>query len=257
MLKADCVCIQEVESTSALELVNQRLKSPYSYSKVFTGNYYRGLHLGTLIRAKQYSANVVSYKSAELTDEDGVRLSDFASPEDAQSQTVSPLQIQRDILQTEISSVRGVELTVYNVHLKSHAQTKWRLLDNDVIRGAEVDALISTVQQYRTSFPERPLCIAGDLNESEDRPILKKLIAELQLHDVLEQDWVKANKTPSYSYQKYPSRSRLDYLLLNDKAKSIYIEKSACIHGSPSGRVASDHYPVSADFRFPSTQTER
>ncbi len=253
MLQADCVCIQEVESTAALAAVNERLKNPYTFSQVFTGNYYRGLHLGVMARSTDFDVAVESHAATPLTDENGESLSDYANPHDAALEKLSPLKIQRDILQIEIASSRGVELTVFNVHLKSHSYAEWRLLENDTIRAAEIDALIQTVKTYTRKFPARPVCIAGDLNETDNRPLLKRLVTDLNLCDVLEQDWVRTANTPSYSYQKYPSRARLDYLLLNPAANSIYVQNSACIHGSPSGRVASDHYPVSAEFAFPET----
>jgi len=255
MLDADFVCIQEVASTEALTLVNERLKHPFDYCKVHSGNYYRGLHLGTLLRTQSCAIAVASHGAVALTDEDGNILEDYANPPDARVQKVSPLKIQRDILQTDLLRGADVLMTVFSVHLKSHGVADWRLLENDVIRGAEVRALIATVADYSARHPGQPVCIAGDLNETNDRPLLKKIVSELDLYDALEIDWVQTASTPSYSYQNYPSRARLDYLLLNKAARARYVENSACIHGSPSGRVASDHYPVSVEFRFSESQT--
>lgn len=250
MLDADCVCIQEVASTSALQLVNERLKLPFEYCEVHAGNYYRGLHLGTLLRGDSYSAMISSHGAVPLTSDDGSTLEDYADPHDATLEKVSPLRVQRDLLQTDLCKNNDVLMTVFSVHLKSHSFANWRLLENDVIRGAEIRALIAAVSAHRARYPDRPVCVVGDLNETSDRPLLKNIVAELNLFDVLEHDWVKTGNTPSYSYQNYPSRARLDYLLLNDLARERYVDKSARIHGSPSGRVASDHYPVSADFSF-------
>jgi len=238
MLDADYVSIQEVASTQALGLVNDRLKNPFGYCKVHSGNYYRGLHLGTLLRTDACTISVTSHGAIALTDEDGNVLEDYADPPDSRIKKVSPLKVQRDILQTDLRRGDDVLISVFSVHLKSHGVADWRLLENDVIRGAEVRALIAAVADYSSRHPEQPVCIAGDLNETADRPLLKQIVTELNLFDALEHDWIQAGSTPSYSYQNYPSKARLDYLLLNESAQACYVEKSACIHGSPSGRVA-------------------
>jgi len=253
MLQANLVCIQEVASTAALNLVNDRLKNPYEVCRVVPGNYYRGLHLGVLSDDRTRTTSFADFK---LVDAEGRPLFDYANPEHADTDRLSELKVQRDLLRIDVgvNDTNNVDdigkLNIFCVHLKSHSPSPWRNLDNDTIRTAECDALIRLIGEFSDNRPNQPVVIAGDLNETENRPIVQKLVSELNLFDAIEFDWVRTHNKPSFSYQNYPSRARLDYLLLNPSARALYIKNSAKIHGTPSGRVASDHYPVSIDLEL-------
>lgn len=243
MLNADVVVVQEIASLEALNMVNARLTKPFPVVEVVQGNYHRGLHLGVLSKV---SVSCKSHRTEELTDESGATLIDFADPDAASTGETSPLRFQRDLLRVDIKSDLET-IAVYCVHLKSHAPAPWRMLDNDTIRKAEARALIRLIKAQSAEQPEIPVVLAGDLNETVNRTVVESIRTELKLEDMIEQDWVLEGHKPSYSYQNYPKRARLDYLFLNQNARSHYIAGSASIHGTPSGRVASDHYPVSLD----------
>lgn len=247
LLDADVVIVQEVQDDRVLDAINQRLHNPFDHVAVTAGNYYRDLHLGVMVRSDALAITTRSHRDLELCDASGVMLNDYYDPRSAESRTLTPLKFQRDVLETRIAHGDAHLLTVFNVHLKSRLTASFRTLDNETIKLAEMRGLGEIVQSYITQNPDHAVAIAGDLNTDHDDPDLLDLKNRLGLHDVLQTDWIEANKEPVYSWQNYPSRSRLDYILINSVASGCYCHASAQIHASPSGREASDHYPVSID----------
>lgn len=247
-LEADVLCVQEIGSTPELHRINTALYQPYEFVAVVNGNDHRGMHLGVLSRLP---VEVKSHRDHALQGASGEPLFDYGSDDDARLDKPAPLRVQRDIMLCELAvEGRGV-VALFNLHLKSHYQSRWRLLDNDVIRMAEVGAVIDVVRAYWHDNDPLGTVVLGDLNDEPMNQSICRLCESLALKDVLAEDWIAKGQYPNYTWRQQRSQSRLDYLLLDQRALAMYEPASAQIHVSAAIRKASDHYPVSLVLNLP------
>lgn len=244
VLAADAVLLQEVGSAEALTLVNERLKEPYPFAAVVEGNSERGIHLAVLSREP---FQVTSHRHLTLDDEAGRPLLDYASEAAAGSGQLTPIQIQRDLLQIELDLADAGTLALFNVHLKSKTNRPWRQLAADDVRAAEARQVAERLAAYLALHPDRPLLIGGDFNDLRSSESLAPLF-ELPLVDPLGQQLAQTGANPSTYWPK--RRMRLDFLLLSAAAASRLVPDSAQIHAGQRAKRASDHYPISVDLDF-------
>jgi endonuclease/exonuclease/phosphatase family metal-dependent hydrolase len=243
-LAADAVLLQEVGSAEALALVNERLEEPYPFAAVVEGNSERGIHLAVLSREP---FQVTSHRHLRLGDEAGLPLLDYASEAAAGSEQLTPLQIQRDLLQVDLDLADAGTLTLFNVHLKSKTNRPWRQLAADDVRAAEARQVAQRLAAYLLAYPERPLLLGGDLNDLCSSESLAPLFG-LPLLDPMGEQLAQTGANPSTYWPK--RRMRLDFLLLSPAAARLLVPNSARIHADQRAKRASDHYPISVDLEF-------
>ncbi len=233
-LDADLLAVQEVGDGAALTAVNELLGQPYPHLEVVPGNSDRGIHLGFLSRVP---VSLTSHAELLLADAHGQPLADFATAADAEAGLETPLRLQRDLLRCDV--LDGA-LTVYNVHLKSPNQPRWRRLDAATVRAAEA-RLIAGVLAAPLAERERALLLVGDFNEGSDGEALAPL-RRAGLHDVAGKD---AEQVPTF----WPACARIDHVFANTTALRR-VEGDLQVHASRRARRASDHFPVSVALRL-------
>ena len=242
-LDLDILAVQEVDGQATLMALNGTLRRPFEFCGVEPGNYYRGLHLGYLSR---YPLTFTSYRDTRLVDQDGGPLRDYADPAAARAGQLGSLRFQRDLLRADVETgSTSTPLTLFNLHLKSQAPSDWRRLDQETIRHAEAGCAARLVAAFCAARPDSAVIVLGDLNAESDDPTVAALVVDLGLEDILQSAWTEAGNKPIYTYHKLPHRRRLDYLLVNARARDRVVSASPTIHRSKHSRRASDHYPVS------------
>ena len=238
------LCLQEVGSRYALERLNDALRSPYPHLALMPGNSDRDIHLGIL---SHHELAATSHREHRLTDADGAPMSEYATEEAAGAKRSSPLRFQRDVLLAELA-IEGVgAVAVFNVHLKSRANAPWRQHDADAVRAAEARALSRIVAGYLASYPERPVLLLGDFNDTKHSDALAAVNA-LDLADLLGDQLAASNANLSTYWSK--RRMRIDFVWASPAAQRFLVRGSGAIHASQMAARASDHYPVSVDFGF-------
>jgi len=243
-LRADVVLLQEVGSQRLLTEVNDRLPDPYPIVEMLPGNSNRGIHLAVLCREP---VRLTSHRSLTLTDEKGQVLGEYETEHDAAADIRRPLRIQRDLMLAELEQDGMDTLALFNVHLKSKTNRDWRLLGADNIRAAESRQIAVQIERYLTRFPQRPVLLGGDFNDTRNSDAVAPIFG-LPLSDPLGEALAKSGHNPSTYWPK--RRMRLDYLLTSAAAGSLVVKGSAKIHRSERARRASDHYPVSLDLDY-------
>ena len=243
-LRADVILLQEIGSQRLLSEVNDRLPDPYPVVEMLPGNSNRGIHLAVVSRER---VRLTSHRSLTLTDEAGQALGEYESEGDAAAHIRTPLRIQRDLMLAELQPDGLDTLALFNVHLKSKTNRDWRLLAADNIRSAESRQIAAQIERYLTRFPQRPVLLGGDFNDTRNSEAVAPIFG-LPLSDPLGETLAQSGRNPSTYWPK--RRMRLDYLLVSAAARSLLVKGSAKIHGGERARRASDHYPVSLDLHY-------
>jgi endonuclease/exonuclease/phosphatase family metal-dependent hydrolase len=241
---ADVLCLQEVGSRYALEQLNNALRSPYPHLELLPGNSAREIHLGMLSR---YSFSATTHRDHGLAAADGAPMHEYLTEDDAAAQRLCPLRFQRDVLLAELTIEGAGCVAVFNVHLKSRTNAPWRHHGADDVRAAEARELATIVGKYMATHAERPVLLLGDFNDTKHSPALAAIV-DLGLADPLGEQLETANANPSTYWPK--RRMRIDFILASAAAQQRMVPGSGAIHASQMAARASDHYPVSVDFRF-------
>lgn len=250
-LAADVLLLQEVGGDPALAVVNDRLSRPYPYVATSHGNSDRGIHLAVMSRRP---FRLTSHRELELSDARGAPLYEFDTEADAALGRLSPVRFQRDLLRVELELEDAPRLVLFNTHLKSRTNRLWRRLAADVIRAAEVRAMVQVIGAYLATYPGCALVVAGDFNDTRSSAALAPLF-DLPLTDPLGEALARRGRNPSTYWPK--RRMRLDFLLASPAARTLLVPGSETIHASQRARRASDHYPVSIDLGYTAGGSER
>jgi len=237
LVDADLLVLQEIGSKTTLSKLNERLDRPYPYIGLCAGNSRRSIHLGVLSRLP---IKLTSHAKRVLTSENNEPLYWYASEEDMRSATLSPLLLQRDVLQVSVTRAGGELLTIFAVHLKSKTNPAWQPFAAEEIRAAEVRCLVDIVLGYQQS--KLPLVVVGDFNDTAKSEVLK-ILDQLKLYDPMEEQLKIQGKNPSTYWPK--RRSRIDRIMVGEKEGPQVVPQSPTIHIGHMARTASDHYPVS------------
>jgi endonuclease/exonuclease/phosphatase family metal-dependent hydrolase len=235
---ADLVALQEVGSLAALCAVNELLTDPYPYLRVVPGNSSRGIALAF---ASRKPIEVVSHAERVLTDEDRRPLCDYPNAAAAQREEPEALRLQRDLLRCDISC-DGIDLSVFNVHLKSPNQPRWCLLSAEQLRAAECRLIAEIVTDFQQLHAQRPVALLGDFNDLWPSAALAALDSAGLIHI----DYHGANKAGTF----WPAGLTIDHLLANAAMARMVVPDSAVIHDLASLRRGSDHCPVSVDLEL-------
>jgi len=134
-----------------------------------------------------------------------------------------------------------------NVHLKSAGKRPWNTLSPLVVRTAEALVLAKVLNRLQERNPDCELLVMGDFNDSPTSTAFTAL-DQLQhgvLYDPLMRELVPANPRISTYWPK--RRTRIDRILLNNRAKRHYAAGSIRLWGNKRAEIASDHFPLSID----------
>jgi endonuclease/exonuclease/phosphatase family metal-dependent hydrolase len=243
-LGADIVLLQEVGSIDALDELNARLKVPFDHAQMQSGNSDRDIHLAILSR---HPFRLSSHRQQSLASETGDDLLEYDSEADSRTGAASVLKLQRDLMLAEVTTDEFGVLTLFNVHLKSKTNRPWRLLAADVVRSAECRMIASRISEYIQQFPERPVYLAGDFNDTRNSEPLKPLFS-IPLFDPVGEGLAGTGSNPSTYWPR--RRMRIDFILASSQGRRLLVGDGARIHRSQQAKRASDHFPVSIDLQL-------
>ena len=242
----DLVSMQEVGSLSALKDLNSLLNDPFPHLLLAQTNSDRGIHLGFMSR---YPLKLQSHRDWPLLDEADNPLTDILHRDGTQ---MEPMHLQRDIAIVEVgldvdALTDAGPMFVANVHLKSAGKRPWNTLSPLVVRTAEAGVLAKVLNRLQDRNPDCELLVMGDFNDSPTSTAFTAL-DQLQhgvLYDPLMRELVPANPRISTYWPK--RRTRIDRILLNNRAKRHYAAGSIRLWGNKRAEIASDHFPLSID----------
>ncbi|MEM1434922.1 MAG: endonuclease/exonuclease/phosphatase family protein [Pseudomonadota bacterium] len=245
LLDADVVALQEVGGATALNRLNEGLKTPYPFAYCGEGNSRRNIQLAYLSR---WPLTLHSHRTLPLTDPEGAALSDYPDALAATRRQLQPLRFQRDILRADLVTETGAELCLLNVHLKSRAEALWRQLSSDTIRAAEIRALARVATTCAASVPT---ALLGDFNDSWTSDPMAPLRA-LRWIDVMQWEVARSRGARARSPGTYWKKrhARLDFVHVSPQLHAHLVPGSARTHSGALGQRASDHYPVSVDLQL-------
>jgi endonuclease/exonuclease/phosphatase family metal-dependent hydrolase len=232
---ADLVAFQEVGSHAALGAVNDLLTHPYPHLAVVPGNSTRGIQLAF---ASRMPVEVSSHADRILPGRDGKPVSDYPNAAAAGRREAVELRLQRDLLRGDVNC-NGVDLSVFNVHLKSPNQPRWCRLTAAELRAAECRLIASIVRDFQTQQPQRPVLLLGDFNDQWP----SQALAELNPAGLERIEYQDPDKVGTF----WPAGLTIDHVLVNPAAARILVPDSAVIHDTASLRRGSDHCAVSVD----------
>lgn len=189
-IDADILCIIEVESRPVLNWLNSdRLYRLYPYNILVDGNDSRGIDVGL-------------YSKLEITN---IRTNIFDGP--ANSRT-----FPRDCLEVEVKTESGDSVFVLVNHLTS--KFGWDTAATDQRRKKQANR-ISQILNERYDLVNQYVIVAGDLNDTPDRPPLQPLLATPNLRDVLKLQF--PNEPAKRWTYHYEDNEQIDYLLVSEK----------------------------------------
>ncbi len=232
---ADVLILQEVGSLASLELLNERLSSPYAHLACPPGNSDRSIHVAVMSREAHHTT---SHADRVLTNDEGEPL---IAPL-AEGGDLVPMGLKRDLLQIDVHG-----LTLFGIHLKSKTNPDWQTVAADVVRTAECRLIADIIRDW-SAANDKPGVLLGDFNEVASGSSLTPLNT-LGMLDPFEAMLKAAGRNPSTYWPK--RRMRVDRILLNDKAAELLDRKSPQIHINHMARTASDHYAVSLRLNLP------
>ncbi len=238
-VNADVMLLQEVGSQVSLEQLNEQLPCPYPYTGLVPGNSNRSIHLAVLSR---FEIHLHSHRHTLLSQDSGAPLVFYPNQATAKLKQLAPLVLARDILQIHLQHPRGLPITLFGVHLKSRTNPTWQCLPADTMRAAECRALVAVIDAYQTAHPAEPVVVLGDFNDRLTSEALNALQV-LNLEDPLGMVLQSSGRNPSTYWPK--RRMRIDHILLNSNAVSLFSVSDPIIHANRMAQTASDHYPVS------------
>lgn len=233
-IDADVVGLQEVESIETLKQFQDRYLSDMGYSEtiLIEGNDRRGI-------------DVALFSRYPVTDVKSHRDARFEVPGQG------TMGFGRDLLQARIQGPNGYTFTVFIAHLKSQHGGDAA----DVRRLAEARKAREIIDNFKRQNPNENVLVMGDFNDVYNAEHIAPLVADPNfMHDIVHEemgakDWV-------YTYHPKKYRSRIDYILLNDKMKNEYVSRSAQLYkprkeGNEWKQLyfynASDHIPVTIE----------
>ncbi len=234
---ADIIAFQEVESERSLEWLNSKLSKPYDYYALIDGNSDRDINLGFMSR---YNFYTTTHRDVKLKNSSGKIIRDYRTKKDFRAKRKSAMGFQRDLLLGEFMLGGGRSISVFNTHFKSRSRKKWQLTSSDNLRSAESRAAKKIVSEYVATYPETPVVLLGDFNNTSRNKTIRSVMSQLGFKDALKAE-VGSNATTYWRKAK----DRIDYIMLSNVAAAGYIPNSGKIHASKTARTASDHFPVS------------
>lgn len=223
--RADAVALVEVNSASALADLRRRLKKKgldYPYAEFLKReSQHRGMVLLSLLPFEQKNS------IAEVPIRDA-------------GHGVS--HMMRGILSVQLRTKIGV-VNVLTVHLKSKVGEAPG--EEGVLRRCEVAALLDEVQNLRKKYPETPLILCGDFNDTPNSPVIKSIVSGGRNSPELKKINAKDSRGEIWThyYKAAASYTQLDYVFFyapNNGDAKLY----ASIPDQNVIKSVSDHRPL-------------
>ncbi len=251
----DVLCIQEVESESALLEYRDTYLADMGYDHVVSidaGNE-RGIENAVLSRYP-----ISNFKNWPLLPLGGVHPEKYGTQKNwyAGEPIVfrrSPLMVDIEIPTSDDDNADTWTLTLFVMHHKSgRYNTYWR--------EAETKGTLKLLDEVSQAHPERPIIVLGDFNATpKDTSVT--LYLENGYTDLF------GSRKDSREIITHESERRIDFILANDQALQRLNPQNAFVLGlasRPEGTnyrdlpsfpgYASDHYPVSIDINRPNPE---
>ncbi|MSR41077.1 MAG: hypothetical protein EXS10_04160 [Phycisphaerales bacterium] len=258
-LDADVLCLEEVESKSALEWFRDKYLSDLGYDYIASEEvgYYRGVEQSVLSRVPiekvtTWTAEKIDDMIAMCTPERAAKLQgEWAMPDAG----AKPIQyFQRSPLMVDLRTTDGYAFAVMVVHYKAGAFDHQR----------ELEALQTEVfvAERLKADPQLNLAILGDFNGTPNDMNVKVLrTSALGLRSGY--DWRAQKDGPRELYTTHASSRSIDYLLMTPAMAEDVVPDSYFVLGTlhapsdwdykkakeipPPVGYASDHYPISIE----------
>ena len=233
-MNADFIGLQEMENEGILRrFIGWHLEDQgYRYNWVNRMEGTRGINTGFL--SKTFVSAITMHRFDELSLPDDDRTWRFA----------------RGVIKAVLQPVKGVNIHVYVLHLKS----KWST-DNDpqskMWRLAEATRVAELIDELYQQDPDALVAVIGDLNDTPDSPPIQRILKRndgsdrlLDVHDGISPD-------DRVTYLRAPYRATVDYILASPSLHKCLVDQSAKVLSPKVVEEASDHAPLVATFEFP------
>lgn len=169
-------------------------------------------------------------------------------------------QTSRGFAEVDIQVNDRYRFTLFTAHLKSRRAVEYA--DEAELRLQEALRLRALVEARLKAHPQVNLLVAGDLNDTKDRPPIRTLIGRgaLQLVDARPAERNGDNAPPpdptwdprwitwTHYYGKEDSYQRIDYILMSPGMAREWHREGSYVPNIPNWGVASDHRPVVVAF---------
>ncbi len=213
MVKADVLCVVEVESRIAVKRFNEGVipmvgGEKYKHTMVIDGNDERGMDVGILTKP---AFNISSI---------GTHVDDFDQ---------EGIIFRRDCAEYTIQTPIGNSILLLVTHFKSQSGTTPKETDgSDSIRKREAKR-VRQIYEEKLQQGIEFIAITGDLNHEPSHDSLKPLFEnDSSLLDIMKHPKFR-NDSLSWTYKRGRKESKLDYILLSpklqEKVKQAGIER--------------------------------
>ena len=168
-------------------------------------------------------------------------------------------RVSRGFAEVDIRVTPEFQFTLLAAHLKS----KRPVPEGEQAELREQEALLlrEKIDARLKAYPEAPLVVLGDFNDTRDAKPIRAVIGRgrTALVDLRPEEATRAapdaplqrlgaNVTWTYFYNREDAYSRFDYALANRALASRVVPEQTCVLALPWWREASDHRPVVATF---------
>ena len=159
------------------------------------------------------------------------------------------LEVLRGFLEVDVQVDADYRIKIYVAHLKSKMSTKsspFSGTGQSEMRLNEARLLREKIDEDLAVDPNANLLVAGDMNDTPNsKPV--QLLFGSRLTDLCPLDGRGYSGT---WYNKRKRRyDRIDYMFLSDGLKKELVEGSAKLRDDKTAKVASDHFPLIAEFQ--------
>lgn len=234
---ADVIGLQEVGGLEELNELNSYLDVPYTYVECPSGNSHRRNHLAFL---SHHPLKITSHRKTKLVDLNNNYIMEYASPRDLKT---SKARFRRDLLQADVLIDNHAVSTVFNLHLKSNLNYSWTQNSPEVVRLAEANTAASLVHKHNDAV-NYPVIVIGDFNDRPGGESIRPLHPRMQFCDIIALDFKSDHYEEAYTFHSKKFRSRIDFILLSDRAMKCYRKNSVNIFNKNHAKRASDHFPA-------------
>lgn len=170
------------------------------------------------------------------------------------------LFVSRGFLEAEIQVSSRYQFTLINAHLKSKRPVAFA--DQGDMREEEARLLRELIEKRLKANPGMNLLVAGDFNDTQDSPALKRILGSrnLKLLDTRPVErpgprGIAGHLPPkerqiswTHYYSVQDSYTRIDYILASPGMQREWRVEWTRILTSPDWGLASDHRPILAGF---------
>lgn len=191
---ADIACIVEAEDRPALSSFNQELldSKKFKYAMLIDGNDQRGIDVGALSQFPIRSLKTHMY--------DG---------------TPSSRTFSRDCLRVELEWTATKSIHLLCNHFKSKSEGE---AATDARRKRQAERVAEILKEY--DLKKDLVIVAGDFNDTPNRPPLQPLLGTANLSDVLALQFPNAADRWTYHYKKH---EQIDYVLVSKPLREAFV----------------------------------